>query len=157
MGEKYSIYEAGTRVSFIIQWKEMIKPGTKSSALISQVDFLRSFAAATGQTIPINIAIDSQNQWMALIGKNDKGRESLVQEAIRNVLSYVKGDYKYIEPYQGPKMVPWGVNIETGFQKKAQLYNLEKDPGETQNLASKMPDKTEIMKQELKRIRNFKE
>ena len=153
-GGKYSSYEAGTQVPFIVNWKGKIEANSESSALISQVDFLRSFAAATGQYIPKDKAIDSQNQWKALIGVQKQGRKSLVQQAISNVLSYVEGDYKYIEPHSGPAMVPWGVNIETGFSQSPQLYNLKKDPGETQNLAAKMPDKTEKMKQKLDKIKN---
>ncbi|SKB71836.1 Arylsulfatase A [Salegentibacter holothuriorum] len=155
-GGKYSSFEAGTRVPFIVQWKGKIKPNQESTALMSQVDFLRSFATMTGQHVAKNKAIDSQNQWKALIGEEKDGRESLIQQAIRNVLSYVEGDYKYIEPNSGPLMVPWGVDIETGFNKEPQLYNLKKDPGETENLAIKMPEKTKKMKEELKNIRNAK-
>ncbi|PRX43078.1 sulfatase family protein [Salegentibacter salegens] len=155
-GGKYSAYQAGTRIPLIVKWKGKISPGSKSSALISQVDFLRSFAALTSQNIAKNKAIDSQNQWKALIGEQAKARKSLVQQAIRNVLSYVEGDYKYIEPHSGPTKVPWGVNIETGFKGNPQLYNLRKDPGETENLVSKMPEKMKKMKEELKKVRNSK-
>ena len=153
-GGKYSTYEAGTRVPFIVQWMGKIDANSESSALISQVDFLRSFAAATGQNIPDSVAIDSQNQWETLIGVQTEGRKSLVQQAIRNVLSFVEGDYKYIEPYSGPAIVPWGVDIETGFKEEPQLYNIKEDPGETKNLAFEMPEKMVKMKQELNRIRN---
>ncbi|MCM8570372.1 arylsulfatase [Gramella jeungdoensis] len=153
-GGKYSSYEAGTRVPFIVQWMGKIDANSESSALISQVDFLRSFASATGQNIPDSVAIDSQNQWETLIGVQTEGRKSLVQQAIRNVLSFVEGDYKYIEPYSGPAIVPWGVDIETGFKEEPQLYNIKEDPGETKNLAFEMPEKMVKMKQELNRIRN---
>ena len=43
-GGKYQLYEGGTRVPFIIRWPGKIQPGT-SEALVSQVDFLASFAA----------------------------------------------------------------------------------------------------------------
>lgn len=155
-GGKYSAFEAGTRVPLLIQWKGKIKPNQQSTALMSQVDFLRSFAAITGQKVPKDKAIDSQDHWQALIGNDSKGRKSLVQEAIRNVLSYVEGDYKYIEPHPGPAMVPWNVNIETGFNDKPQLYNLKKDPGETNNLASEMPGKVKKMRETLTEIENQK-
>lgn len=156
-GGKYSTFEAGTRVPLIVQWKGKIAANQTSKALMSQVDFLRSFATATGQKVAKTSAIDSQNQWQALLGNDINGRKSLVQQAIRNVLSYVEGDYKYIEPHSGPVMVPWGVDIETGFNKEPQLYNLKQDPGEIKNLAAEMPEKTEEMKQNLKKIRGSKE
>jgi hypothetical protein len=38
------------------------------------------------------------------------------------------------------------VNIETGYSKKDQLYNLKDDPRELKNLASKYPDKVKELK-----------
>lgn len=155
-GGKYSAYEAGTRIPFILQWKGKIKGNQESSALLSQVDLLRSFAALTGQKVPKNKAIDSQDHWQSFIGQTKQARESLVQEAIQKVLSYVEGNFKYIEPHQGPATIPWVPEIESGFEAHPQLYNLAKDPGESQNLASSLPDKTKAMKQKLQQIKNKK-
>ena len=41
---KYSLFEGGTRVPFIVHWPARVKPGV-SAALISQVDFCATFAA----------------------------------------------------------------------------------------------------------------
>ncbi len=49
-GGKYSNFEAGTRVPFIVRWPGQVKAG-RSDALVSQVDFPASFAAFTGQTL----------------------------------------------------------------------------------------------------------
>jgi arylsulfatase A-like enzyme len=43
-GGKYSILEGGTREPFIVSWPAKIKPGV-SNALVSQIDFLASFAS----------------------------------------------------------------------------------------------------------------
>ncbi len=43
-GGKYSRFEGGTRVPFIVRWPGRVKPGT-SKALVSQIDFVASFAA----------------------------------------------------------------------------------------------------------------
>ncbi len=40
-GGKYSIYEGGTRVPFIVKWKNQIKPGI-SDAIVCQMDLLAS-------------------------------------------------------------------------------------------------------------------
>lgn len=153
-GGKYSAYEAGTRIPFILRWKGKVAPGKQSSALVSQVDLLRSFAALTGQQVPEDKAIDSEDHWKTFIDQENSGRTSLVQEALRNALSYVKGDFKYIEPSDGPAYIPWVPEIESGLQDKPQLYNLAEDPGETKNLASELPDKTEEMMGELEQIKN---
>ena len=46
-GGKYSAYDGGTRVPFIVRWPGEVKPGV-SDAPVSQVDLLASFAAMTG-------------------------------------------------------------------------------------------------------------
>ncbi|HBY63620.1 MAG TPA: arylsulfatase, partial [Solibacterales bacterium] len=43
-GGKYSNFEAGTRVPFLLSWPRRVKPAV-SKALVSQVDFVSSFAA----------------------------------------------------------------------------------------------------------------
>ena len=46
-GGKYSKFEGGTRVPFVVRWPARVKPGT-SKALLSQVDFVATFAALVG-------------------------------------------------------------------------------------------------------------
>ena len=40
---------------------------------------------------------------------------------------------------QGAPMVPWGPRIETGFSPSAQLYNMRRQQGETDNVAERHP------------------
>ena len=51
-GGKYSNFEGGTRVPFMVRWPGKVKPGT-SKAMVSQVDFLASLAALAGSPAPI--------------------------------------------------------------------------------------------------------
>src|SRR5690625_4444812 len=139
-GGKYSAFEAGTRVPLIAWWPGVIVPGRESQALISQVDFLASFAAWHRQEFNEEDAVDSQNHWPALMGDDPSGRDGVVLQAIQNVLSYVDQDgYKYIRPHDGPEQVPWGTDIYTGFYPEDQLYNLKVDPAETRNIANEEP------------------
>ena len=51
-GGKYSRFEAGTRVPFVVRWPARVKPGV-SDALVSQVDLLASLAALVGGTVRV--------------------------------------------------------------------------------------------------------
>lgn len=148
-GGKYSAYDGGSKIPLIIKWPEGQSEPMVSGALISQVDFLRSFAALTGADKVGNDVIDSQNRLDAFLGNDKVGRNSLIQESFKGPLSYVEGEWKYIEPLDGPPYVPWGTGIETGFQLKPQLYNLKEDPNETNNLAGAYPEKVDAMAQQL--------
>ena len=50
-GGKYSAYDGGTRVPFVVRWPGTVKPGV-SAAPLSQVDLLASFAALAGRKLP---------------------------------------------------------------------------------------------------------
>ncbi|MGM0377326.1 MAG: sulfatase family protein [Bacteroidota bacterium] len=153
-GGKYSAFEAGTKVPMIVQWPGNIPAGERSDALFSQVDMLASFADFTHLDFDQNDAIDSQSHWKVLTGEETTGREGIVQNAIRNVLSYVgHNGYKYIDPSNGQKTVPWGVYTETGFDTDVQLYNLNKDPQEVINVAGDHPEIVDKMKAKLDSIK----
>ncbi len=49
-GGKYSNFEGGTRVPFIVRWPGHVSAGT-SNALVCQIDLLASFAKLTGQAL----------------------------------------------------------------------------------------------------------
>ena len=148
-GGKYSNFEGGTRVPFIVRWPGRVKRGV-SDALISQVDFMASFAALTGQKLAPADAPDSFNVLPALIGKTKTGRADLVEQA--GALSLRQGAWKYIAPGRGPR-VNRETNTELGNDPAGQLYNLAADPGEARNEAAARPDKVKEMEAMLERIR----
>lgn len=152
-GGKYSAYDGGSKIPLIIRWPDGHGEGTISHALVSQVDFLSSLAALTGVDKVNDDVIDSQNRLDVFRGDTTNGRTSIVQESFKGPLSYVEGEWKYIEPLDGPAQVPWGTEIETGFQLKPQLYNLKKDPNETENLAAEYPDRVSEFKQKLDELK----
>jgi arylsulfatase A-like enzyme len=136
-GGKYSAFDAGTRVPFIVRWPGKVKAGT-SGALLSQVDLLASLAALTGQKLGKTEATDSFNTLDALLGKDKKGRDYVIEHALNNTLSVVKDNWKYIEPSNGPA-VQKATNTELGNDPQPQLYDLKTDLGETKNVAGQNP------------------
>lgn len=154
-GGKYSAFEAGTRVPFIVSWKGKIKAGKRNDALFSQVDFYASFAKLVGVQVEQNMATDSRDYLSTLLNKKSLSREYLVEHSLTNTLSIIKGNWKYIEP-SGAMAVNKKTNTELGNLKAPQLYDLSNDPGETNNLAEKYPEKLTEMKNLLESVRQKK-
>ena len=152
-GGKYSAYEGGSKIPLIIRWPDGKGKGTVSNALFSQVDFLSSFAHLAGVEKIADDVIDSQDRLDVLLGDDETGRNSLVQESFMGPLSYVEGQWKFIESLDGPKLVPWGPIIETGFQTEPQLYDLKNDPEEQKNLAEKFPEKVKELRAQLTNLK----
>lgn len=149
-GGKYSNFDGGTRVPFIVRWPGNAKPDSQSSALISQVDLLSSLAAIGGQTLPEGAAPDSKNVLPALLGRSPIGRQSLVEDA--DVQSLVDGDWKLIEASNRPQMNK-NTNTELGNLTKPQLYNLAADPGERNDLADQYPERVKALQKQLAALR----
>ncbi|KPM47969.1 sulfatase-like hydrolase/transferase [Jiulongibacter sediminis] len=128
-GGKYSLFEAGTRVPFITYWKGKINPGT-SDEMISQLDIAASMKSliSSGES-----HYDGQNFLNMLLGKEQKGREELVIQAMGRTALRWK-NWAYLPANQGPAVVQH-VNNETGFSMEEQLYDLSRDLGQNQNLA----------------------
>jgi arylsulfatase A-like enzyme len=151
-GGKYSAFEAGTRVPFLVSWPAMIKPGV-SDAMVSQLDFIASFASMLKAKVPSDDATDSENLLDALLGKSLQGRKTMVKQGMRT-LSVTKGEWKYIEP-SNEAAIAVLTNIEMGNSPSAQLYNLKSDIGEKKNLAAEHPEKVKELAELLKQTRSI--
>ena len=150
-GGKYSMYDGGTRVPFIVSWPGAVEIGA-SDALVSQVDFLASFAALAGISLDADAGPDSVDVLDALLGRSDEGRAEIVLEGVQAKTVLRQGDWVFIPPHQGPP-VNTNVNIETGNSSVPQLYYLADDIGQIENVASVYPDVAERMADRLREIR----
>ena len=148
-GGKYSNFDAGTRVPFLVKWPDHIKPGTTSNALVDQVDLLASLASLTHQQLSHEDGPDSINILSALLGRSNTGRQSLVEEA--GSLSLVEAEWKIIRGSQGPAYDP-NTRIELGNAPVPQLYDRRADPGETRNVADAHPQVVHRMLTKLDQI-----
>lgn len=151
-GGKYSAFEAGTRVPFIVSWKGKIKTGKVNDALFSQVDLYASLANLAGVEVEEGQAPDSKNNLAVLLNETNKPRAFLVEQSLNSTLSLLVGNWKYIEASKGPK-INKDTNTELGNLPEPQLYNLAADPGETKNIAAAYPGKLKEMQELLESIK----
>lgn len=144
-GGKYSAFEAGTRVPFIVSWDGMMEAGKVNDAMFSQIDLYASLASLAGVAIESGQAPDSKDNLAVLLNKSNESRTFLIEQSLNSTLSLLIGNWKYIEPSKGPA-VNKDTNTELGNLPRPQLYDLSKDPGETKNLAEQYPGKVSEMK-----------
>ncbi len=152
-GGKYSAFEGGTEVPFIVRWPSKIKAGQTLGTLISQIDLMRSLGCLVGATLPKGSAPDSEDRIGNLLGADLTDRPWVVEEAHDHTLSVRTKEWKYIEPSDGPKMIKWGPKIETGFLPAPQLYHIGTDGAETVNRATEQPEKVYEMQNILRHVR----
>jgi arylsulfatase A-like enzyme len=145
---KYSLVNGGTRRLLALSWPARVKPGV-SDALVSQVDFLASFAALANQTLAAQDAPDSLNVLPALLCESKTGRDHIIEHA--NNLALREGDWKFIPPGQcRDELGPWkSVKIPA----PRLLFNLADDLAETRDLAAQHPDRVKAMSARQEKLR----
>ena len=107
--------------------------------LFSQIDVYASLASLLNQPLRKGAAPDSQEHLNTFLGRNNTGREYIVQQNLNNTLAIVKGQWKYIEPSDAPAIEFW-TKMELGNDQQPQLYDLSSDPSEKTNVAKQHPD-----------------
>lgn len=140
-GHKGSIWEGGHRVPFIGTWPGHIEPNTVSDELIVLEDLMATIAAILEVELPAHTAEDSYNILPYLDGTH-------TGPPIR--------DYTVLSSFNGDPIVRKGkwkltFGLGPGSQgtvnpepdpdgPQGQLYNLQVDPGETENVWLNNPD-----------------
>jgi arylsulfatase A-like enzyme len=148
---KYSTFEGGTRVPFIVRWPARIPAGHTSNALFGHVDLAATFAALTGVKRPAKGLPDSRDELDTLLGTDKTGRPHLVEDFQGSGSSLRAGKWKFIPPGNvRDRLGPWK---RVKIPKGGALYDIETDPGETTNLAGKFPKRTAEMRTMLKNLR----
>lgn len=157
-GGKYSAFEGGTRVPFIVHWPARIKRPAVKNALVSQIDFLEAMAEIVGLPDASSLSPDGNaSEYRVWLGEIPQNRSFAVGMAANHTLSLIDGEWKYIEPKGGPAIVPWGPKIETGYSAEPQLYRrVNGEFDETVNVADETPEMVEYMKRTLEAIKKNK-
>jgi arylsulfatase A len=154
-GHKADIFEGGHHVPYVVSWPAKVKPG-KTDQLLCTTDLFASVAEIIGVDYNDNVAEDSYSFLPALNVKSKaKPRESVVHHSINGSFAYRKGDWKVIFcPGSGGWSAP-RPNSE-GIEKLpvVQLYNLDNDIGEENNLQDQQSEIVEKYRKELAQIVN---
>ena len=134
-GYKRDLYEGGIRVPMIVEWPGHIAPGTETDFVCSFWDLMPTFRSVLDPKTQV-ADMDGISLLPLLEGrKGQKEHEFLYFEfAERN------GQAARIGPW---KLIRAGINTPADHYE---LYNLDEDPGEEQDIAALHPDKVEELK-----------
>jgi arylsulfatase A len=141
---KFTSFEGGMRVPFIVRWPKEIPAGLTCSELASTIDILPTLASVTGAKLPKTEldGINILNLW-----KGEKGAKSPHEYyfMINNGESVRSGDWKY------HKSQFLTVSKKYRKDESPALYNLKTDIGESNNVMDQYP---EIAKRLAKALEN---
>lgn len=164
LGFKFSAWEGGHRVPFIVRWPGNVAGGSTSDQLISNIDMLATMAALTGRAVKEGHGQDSVNMLEAMTGNpSEPIRDHIILAASKPThLASRRGKWMYIgarggggftatkrgaHMFGGPAAITFtqreNSDIENGRIRPdappAQLYDLEQDLSQTTNVYSEHP------------------
>ena len=83
-GAKGSVLDGGGRVPLIVSWPGVVPAGRVSADLVDSSDFLPTFAALAGATLPANTILDGRNQAAQFRGEAPGPRTWVFHQLARN-------------------------------------------------------------------------
>ncbi|MGJ8725357.1 MAG: sulfatase family protein [Roseibacillus sp.] len=152
-GSKADLWEGGHRVPFLVKWPQTIKAGSVSNVLTCQTDLLATCAELLGKELPPNAGEDSESILPILKGESAEfSRKGVVHHSVSGHFSYRLGKWKLL---LAKGSGGWTKPSEKDMAKvtdapEGQLYDLEADPGEQNNLYIENPEVVDKLMAQLK-------
>jgi len=136
-GLKGEIWEGGHRIPLLVRWPGKVEGSSRCDSLVGLIDFFATCADLLGEDLPVHVAEDSYSILPYLLGKTLAGpiREDLIHHSGAGVFSLRKGKWKLIiDTKEGGYHSGGPVPGTPG-----QLYNLENEPSESNDLWEELP------------------
>ena len=129
-GKMYT-FEGGMRVPTLAMMKGLIPEGIESNEIISQLDWMPTFASLSRSQIPKEVIIDGDDITEILRGNSFEYERDYLFFDYEKLEAYRRGDWKVKLPYEGWPGSWYKSPIDS---HDTLLFNLRKDPGEKNNI-----------------------
>ncbi|MGJ8643539.1 MAG: sulfatase family protein [Luteolibacter sp.] len=152
-GSKADLWEGGHRVPFLVKWPAVIKAGSVSDVLTCQTDMLATCAEMMGKKLPTNAGEDSESILPVFSGEPvEFSRKGIINHSVSGHFAYRQGKWKLL---LAKGSAGWTAPTEKALADvkdapEGQLYDLEADPGEQNNLYLTNPEIVETLMAQLK-------
>ncbi len=130
---KGTLYEGGTRVIALANWKGHIKPGTTVDQPMHVVDMFPTLVNLAGGSLARSKPLDGMDMWPTISANQPSPRTTTIYSIEPQQATALMGDWKLV----------WQVALPS----KAELFNLAQDPYEKNDLAAGNPQKVAEIQQ----------
>ncbi len=142
-GRKWSNYEGGIRMPFIASWPGTITEGTEDDcSIMSSMDLSPTFCRLAG--LEVEKELDGLDRSEVLLGKPSERNEALFWQFGHPHAVLKGGKEEHLSPTFAMRDGRWKFLMNPDGSE-AQLYDLEVDEGETENLFDKHPERVASM------------
>ncbi len=166
-GAKRDAWEGGSKVPFIVKWPAKVKANSQSDTLISTVDFFATASAIANTSYAKNAGEDSFSFLSSLkissskqistaeTKKTSSERDAVIMHTGGGGFAIRVGHWKYIDGQGSNKGNRYrtGANAKANNKAPVQLYNLNEDPSEQNNLYLAKPKIAQQLKARLTAIK----
>jgi arylsulfatase A-like enzyme len=145
-GGKRDVYEGGIRVPLIVNWRGNIKPGRVSDHVGAFWDFLPTACDLAGIDVPADI--DGISYMPELLGQSQPAHD------------YLYWEFPNLGGKQAFRRGKWKLVRNNCFRQDGwnpELYNLENDPCEMNDLSEEYPELVKELSEHIKSIRTESE
>lgn len=150
-GQKGDVWDGGHHIPLILSWPEKIRQGSRYEHLVSLTDLFATMADLAGMEIEDGNGEDSFSFLPVLEGNfSALTRTSMIHHSSRGMYSIRNPTWKYIDGLgSGGFTAPTRMEPVPGGPL-GQLYGIETDPLESENLYLVYPDTVKMLEDRLK-------
>ncbi|MEN8661201.1 MAG: arylsulfatase [Lentimonas sp.] len=142
-GHKRDLYEGGVHVPMIAYWPGHVAAGSTSKHISAFWDMVPTFTELAGVATPEDT--DGVSMLPTLLGQGEQAQHKYLYwefHAAGGRIAVRKGKWKGVR-----------YNVLKQPNRQMELYDLEKDPGETKNLAAAYPEVVQAIRAIMKQAR----